>query len=116
LKDLFTLLRIGAAALLFIIVGCKKQSADPAQAFQTANPEILVRWQQAMEATKTNNYVTAVLSLRKLQMDTSLTSEQQTAVTEQMAFVNQNLSAAEQRGDPDAKKAMEEIRLRWRFP
>jgi hypothetical protein len=102
--------------ILAATVGCNKPAPTPETVFQTASPENQARWQLATQAAKTNGYVTAVLTLRKLQLESALTKDQQTAVNTMMATVNVNLSAAEQAGDPEAKQATEEIRRRWRFP
>ena len=97
-------------------LGCHKQSQTPEEAFKTASPENQARWQLAAQAASTNGYVTAVMTLRKLQTETALTQDQQAAVNTLMAKVNESLSAAEQAGDAGAKQAVEEIRRRWRFP
>jgi hypothetical protein len=115
-KNSFKLLAIGAS-LFIAAAGCNKsKTTNPAQAFQAASAEVKARWQEATEAVATNNYATAVLTLRKLQMDPSLTPEQLTIVGNQMMSFTEKLAIAEQKGDPDAKKAMEEIRQRWRSP
>lgn len=101
--------------VLSTLSGCDKGGAgDPKQAFQTASPETQMRWQQANEAAKTNDYVTAVLTFKKLQVQADLTPSQQQIVAEQMAAVNESLAIAEKKGDPEAKKAMETIRQLWR--
>ena len=115
-KNLSVLFSLMAVLLLATTSGCKKESGVPDQAFKNAGPETQARWQQAVEAAKTNGYVTAALTLRKLQLVTNLTSDQQAAITALMTTVNENLAAAEQAGDPEAKKAMEEIRQGWRSP
>lgn len=102
--------------ILAATLGCNKPAPTPETVFQTASPENQARWQLATQAAKTNGYVTAVMTFRKLQLEPALTQDQQTAVNMMMAKVNERLSAAEQAGDPEAKKATEEIRRRWRFP
>jgi hypothetical protein len=98
--------------------GCgKANTSDPAQqagAFQSAGPRLQASWQLALDAAATNGYATAILTLRQLQAQTDLTPEQRAAVSNQMVAVNIQLQAALQKGDPDATKAQEELRNRWR--
>jgi hypothetical protein len=115
-KHLSALFSLMAVLLLATTSGCKKKNGAPDQAFKNAGPETQARWQQASEAAKTNGYVTAVLTLRKLQIETYLTPDQQAAITALMMTVNESLAVADQAGEPEAKKAMEEIRQRWRTP
>lgn len=108
----------GGITVLLMAAGtdCHKQRDMFSDAFQTASPENQVLWQQASAAAKTNGFVVAMLSLRKLQLETTLTSYQQAAITAKMAAVDGSLSAAERAGDSEAKKAVEEIRQKWRQP
>jgi hypothetical protein len=105
--------------LLLVAGACGKPrtSADPAQqakAFQSASPQTQSSWQLAVDAATTNDYATAVLTLRKLQAQPDLTPEQRTAVNDRMTAVNTQLAAALEKGDPNATKAIQEIKQRGR--
>lgn len=106
------------ATVLFSITGCGKgKGSDPAQLaklFQSADPQTKADWDKASAAAETNDFVTAILTLKKLQEQPGLTPEQRTAVNDSMTAANDQLSAAVQKGDPNATKALEEIRRRWR--
>lgn len=115
MKKSWVLLFVLTVLCLSATSGCKK-SADPVQAFQSASPENQSRWQLATTAAKTNGYVTAIMTLRKLQLETTLTPDQNTAINTLMATVNETLALAERAGDAEAKRATEEIRRRWRTP
>lgn len=107
-------------ALMLGLSGCGKSQAkspDPAQqakVIQTASPEVQKGWQLALAAAETNDFATAILTLRKLQSHANPTPEQQAAITARMNAINDQLAAAIQKGDPEATKAMQEIRDRWR--
>jgi hypothetical protein len=116
-KHLSRLLCACGVALL-ALSACNKSAApapgQQAQAFQSATPQNQADWGLALEASKTNDFVVAMLTLRKLQGQADLTPEQRAAVKDRMTEVNDQMAAAVQKGDPDAIKAMEEIRRRWR--
>lgn len=117
IKHLLWLFSVCGVALL-VVSGCSKSAApdpgQPANAFQSATIQNQADWGLALEAAKTNDFVVAMLTLRKLQGQADLTPEQRAAVSGKMTEVNDQLAAAVQKGDPNATKAMEEIRRRWR--
>ena len=120
MKPLPGLIIVCLAAITMLATGCSKHAKggaseqEQAKALESASPRIQADWKLAVEAAQTNDYATAFLTLRKLQGQTDLTPEQRTAVDGKMTQVNDAMLAAVQKGDPEAKKAFDEIRRRWR--
>ena len=108
---------VGLIALAAVIAGCgQKKQALPAQtsAFDSASPEIQAQWRKASSAAQTNGYEIAVLTLREMQARSDLTGEQRAAVDNLSTSVNDRLSEAAEKGDANAKQALEDIRQNWR--
>jgi hypothetical protein len=105
-------------ALLCLASGCNKSGDAEAlrstKVFDSADPVIKSTWEVAVSAAATNGYVAAILSCKKLQGRTDLTPEQREAVNAYMTTVTARMTAAGEKGDPDALKAVEELRARWR--
>jgi galactitol-specific phosphotransferase system IIB component len=109
------------AALLAICgagAGCSKEAAPKvashSKVFDSASPEIKVDWEKVVTASSSNDYATAILTCRKLQAQGALTPEQSTAVSDTMTAMNNQMTAAAQKGDQNATKAIEEVRKNWR--
>jgi hypothetical protein len=103
-------LAVGSAALL-LLAGCGKKAlvnADDVRAFDKASPELKQMWQTALEAGKTNNYVTAEMVLYRL-LRPELTPEQRDAISRQLTDLTERLNEAVTKGDPAAKAAVEEL-------
>src|SRR5258707_13756507 len=110
---------IWAVCLLaaFQLAGCGRGSATRAaassKAFDKASPEIKAQWDKVAGAVSSNDYATAILTCRKLLGPPGLTGEQIAAVNDAMTAENNRMTAAAEKGDPNALKAIEEIRAHW---
>jgi predicted small lipoprotein YifL len=99
------------SAALLLLAGCGKKApvtADDAQVFDKAAPELKQMWQIALEASKTNDYVTAEMVLYRLSRP-ELTPEQRDAINRQLTGLTERLNDAVAKGDPAAKAAVEEL-------
>ncbi len=100
-----------ASAALLLLAGCGKQAlvtaGDP-QVFDKAPPELKQMWQTALEASKTNDYVTAEMVLYRLSRP-ELTPEQSDAISRQLTSLTARLNDAVAKGDPAAKAAVAEL-------
>jgi len=100
-----------ASAALLLLAGCGKKAvvtAHDAQVFDQASPELKQMWQTALEASKTNDYVTAEMALYRLSRP-ELTSEQRDAISRQLTALTERLNDAVAKGDPAAKAAVAEL-------
>ena len=106
------------AVLLMIAGACRKEApalnGKDTKAFDSASPEIKAAWGTIVTASSSNDYTTAILSSRKLQAQGQLTPEQSKAVVDTMTAMNNQMTAAAIKGDPNALKSVEEIRKQWR--
>jgi hypothetical protein len=107
------LIRLTAAsAALLLLAGCGKKALETAgdsQVFDKASPELKQMWQTALEASKTNDYVTAEMVLYRLSRP-ELTPEQRDAISRQLTSLTERLNDAVAKGDPAAKAAVTELR------
>lgn len=100
-----------ASAALLLLAGCGKKApvtADNTRVFDKASPEIKQMWQTALEASKTNDYVTAEMVLYRLSRP-ELTPEQTDAINRQLTALTERLNDAVTKGDPAAKAAVTEL-------
>ncbi|HYG34230.1 MAG TPA: hypothetical protein VEC99_05575 [Clostridia bacterium] len=98
-----------------MLAGCGSKSAqsvatERSKVFQSAPAEVKTDWDAAMSAVKTSDYATAVLTLRKLAMQTNLTQEQIDAVSKTSVAVSDQMYAAANKGDPKAEEALQTLR------
>ena len=118
MKHLPGLIVVCLAAITMLATGCGKHAkvdaSEQGKALESASSQTQAEWKLAVEAAKTNDYAAAYLMLRKLQGQTDLTPEQHTAVDAKLTQVNDAMLAAVQKGDPEAKKAFDEIKRHWR--
>lgn len=78
--------------------------------FATAPPEIKQKWDQALQADQTNDYVKVQVILVQLAVQPGVSAPQKQAIASaRQASANRMLQAFN-RGDPVAIRAMEEIR------
>lgn len=103
-----------STACLVLLIGCGEKklgqlTSAEAKAFDQAPAEAKQQWTSAVEATRTNDYVGAQTLLFGL-LNQELSTDQKAAVQKQMGIVNDNLYAALEKGDPEAQKAMDELR------
>jgi hypothetical protein len=101
----------GAVAIL-ILGGCSKSAPGvtdrDTRAFDQASPELKQTWAAALEASKTNDYVTAETLLYGL-LGQQPTAEQTDAIRKEIAALDARLRAAVAKGDPAAKAAFEQM-------
>jgi len=104
--------------LFFLVVsalaGCSKSSdaiaSSRSKAFDSASPQIKTAWENAIAAAKSHDYALAITGLNSLASDTNLTAEQLQAVRDTGRAVSDEMRAALNRGDENAKKAVEDMR------
>ena len=100
-----------ASAALLLLAGCGKKglvTADDVRVFDKASPELKQMWQTALEASKTNDYVTAEMVLYRLSRP-ELTPEQRDAISRQLTDLTERLNVAVAKDDPAAKAAVAEL-------
>jgi len=103
-----------AAFVLFLLPACSKKNSGEltstdAQSFDQAPAETKQMWALAMEAAKTNDYVTAYNMLYTLGGQ-SLSPDQKQAVTKQTTVLNDRMLAGVEKGDPAAQKALDDLK------
>jgi len=113
-----TLLFLACAWLaLGLLFGCSKANqqkvASQAKAFDSAGPDVKTNWDLIVTATAANDYAPAIIGCRNLQRRTDLTDEQRAAVNDTVTALNAKMSAAAQKGDAKALKAVEDVRAGW---
>jgi hypothetical protein len=113
------LVRLCAALLMLgLFAGCGKRDAsanvEKSTVFQSAPPESKAMWDAAVSASKTNDYASAYLILRKLAAQPDLNAEQKQAAVDMSTAVNTRMTEAAGKGDPQALKAMQDVRQSYR--
>ncbi len=110
-----TKLALGVMVGLLFLTGCGKK-AEPALsgaeigAFDKAPQEMKQTWNLALEASKTNDYVTAQTLLFGL-LRQQPTPEQTEAIQKEIGLSRQRLEEALAKGDPAAQAALKQLRL-----
>lgn len=93
------------------VSGCNRGLAiKESSAFNSAPAELKTQWDSAFAASKTNGYAYASLTLQSLRAQTNLNAEQISAVDELMGVVGARMVKAANDGDPQAVKALKEVR------
>ncbi len=106
--------------LLFALVvplalaGCSRKTTEgvpppDAHAFDSAPPEKKAVWEKAVEAAKTNDFVTAYRLFYTLSRE-PLPADQQNAASNAFVNLSQRLTAAAEKGDTAALDALKEVR------
>ena len=117
-----------SAALPLVFGGCSKSAGDGGatahtpkeaasqlqQAFANAPVEVKNDANVASEALRTADYEKAVQSLAIMKARQNLTLEQGVAVYNSMMALDAKLIAAMEAGDPNAKRAWEQLKKRKR--
>ena len=107
-KLLATLAVLCSASLA--LVNCSRNPASSGEAaFKSASPELKAQWDGAMAAMKTNGYAAALTILQQLRSAPGLTAEQGKAVDQTATHINDQMYEKANAGDPDAKKALEDL-------
>ena len=117
-------LSILAFAFSLALTGCSKKQVDTSQlekAFQSVPPSkaapnrsaqadpVKQMADQALTAIKANNYEAGAVALQALRSSPTLNPDQLTAVQDAMAAFQKQLVERADRGDANAKKALETI-------
>jgi hypothetical protein len=101
----------------FAATGCKKPTQTTAvdtHVFDTAASELKEAWSTALSADQTNDYATAYLTLRQMQGQPVLNAAQIRAIAAQSTLVHARMNDAAQKGDPNALRAIQDIRAAQR--
>jgi hypothetical protein len=106
-SSLITLL--AAALLCGCSEGSPKVTSADTKAFAAAAPELKQNWADARAAANTNDYASAILTLRSM-LAQNLSVEQVVAVQNAMRTYSVKLMTAADRGDASAQKALETLR------
>ncbi len=83
-------------------------SGKEQHAFDGASPELTQSWAGALDASKTNDYFGAETLLYRL-MRQGINPEQKQAVEHELTIVNDRLTAALDKGDAEAKAALDQL-------
>jgi hypothetical protein len=95
------------------VAGCKKSSqaaAVDAKAFDSASAELKEAWSTALKAAEANDYATAYITLAQMRTQPGLSGEQGRAIASESTIVHARMDEAAQKGDPNALKAIQDIR------
>jgi hypothetical protein len=102
------------AFLAVLLCGCGKNApkaaVDP-KAFDAAAPEVKEVWDQAITAAASNDFGSAILTLRVMSRQ-ALSAEQGKTAYDAIVFYESKLREAAKGGDPAATKAMKELGFR----
>ena len=97
----------------FAGAGCKKSgqtaAADP-KVFDSASSELKEAWSTALSAFQTNDYATAYITLGQMRKQAGLNEAQNLAIAAESTLVHTRMDEAAQKGDPNALKAIQDIR------
>ena len=103
-----------ALAASLTLLGCssKQEKVDPAplqNSFQTADPATKSTADKAVTAIKSGDYASAMAELKTLAADAKLTPEQQQAIKDVMAQVQQALAETAAKVQGEASKAIGDV-------
>jgi uncharacterized membrane protein (DUF106 family) len=113
MKNRRPLALVCALAGVVLVVCSRNPSAVGARyskTFQSADAPTKAAWAVAMQAVTTNGYAMAILTLKQLSQQPSLTPEQAKAVAETVTAVSDQMYKASNKGDPNALRAIAELR------
>lgn len=111
---LYTWMLLTLAVVALAVVGCnKKSSVDTApleSSFKTAEPATQTTANKAVTSIKAGNYAEALTELKTLASNTKLTPEQQQAIKDAMAQVQQSMSDQASKMAGDASKSLDDMK------
>jgi hypothetical protein len=95
--------------------GCNKSGqaavgAVDLKAFDAAPPESKEAWDKALDAAKANDYAAVYQTLGELRKQPGLSEVRTQAISAELTLVHAQMTDALQRGDPNARKALKDIR------
>ncbi len=103
-----------AAAVALLVGGCSKDAASLGSSntslFASAPAPVKANWDKATAAIATNGYATAIIALKALQAEPGLSADQLKAVNETVNAVSDQMYAAANKGDANAKQAIQSLR------
>ena len=101
------------ALLVVWASGCGRSGASlgarNSKLFQSADAQTKGNWETAMAALKTNGFLVSIVALQSLQQRGNLTPEQLKAVNETVTAVSDEMYAAANRGDANAKQQIQDL-------
>jgi hypothetical protein len=99
----------------FLLANCgaspNSAAARGEKAFSSAPAETRTFWMMATTAIRTNDLALALATLGKLHSTQGLTPEQTKAVEATSTALSDRLYSAANRGDPNAKRALDDLRM-----
>ena len=106
------LLAVPVPLLLVLVCSCspggRKLTSADLKAFDGATPELKQSWTRSQATAATNDYVSAILTLRAM-LHQNLSKEQLDAVQNALAAYDKKLMKAANRGDAATQKALETL-------
>jgi hypothetical protein len=108
MKQLRTILA-AVMVVSLLAIGCAKKGPDTSQvekSFQSAEPSTRSGVDKAVTEIKAGNYAGALAELQSVASKAKLTPEQQTAIKDLIAQVQQQLSATANKAAGDAQKSL----------
>jgi hypothetical protein len=110
-----TLLITVALAACFMLNGCgKKEGVDTSKlekSFAAAQTDDKVAVDQAIAAIKEQKYPDALAALQKEVAKPALTADQQSAIKDIIAQIQQQIQQAAQKATDEAKKSLDSLKL-----
>jgi hypothetical protein len=121
MRGSFNILAGLCLAAVMVLAGCGAKSAtsalsDLAVEFQSADPALKAKADLAVSSFKTNDYVTAVVSLQGLQNAAGLAPKQQKTVEDALDAVYTRVFEGATKGDPQALEARDTLRKMQKRP
>lgn len=105
----FAFVLVGVMAVSLALVGCGKKGVNTSKlesSFKSAEPATQSDADKAVAAIKAGNYSEAMTDLQRLGAKAKLTPEQQQAIKDVMAQVQQQLTEAANKAAADMKKSL----------
>ncbi len=109
----FALVMAGVMAVSLALAGCGKKGVNTSKlesSFKSAEPATQSDVNKAVSAIKAGNYSEALTDLQRLAGKAKLTSEQQQAIKDVTAQVQEQLTAAANKAAGDAQKAAGDLK------
>ena len=94
-----------------LLAGCGKGNGGTARSFDNAPPEIKAEWSKAFAADQANDYIAAASGYQMIvNQSDKLSVDQCQLVSDARSKLFSRLNSAAQRGDANARKALDALR------